>query len=694
MNHGCMVARASSRVNQSALVLPLPVISEYNRQSNFCTKDTEMTAPLPAGLQQAADYIKAGQFQQAQPLLVKYIKQQPDSAEAWYLMSFVVPQAGQQIDCLQRVLRYNPAHRQAQARLVEVMTGQPAQPEPKQTPAPAPAAPVVEERPASVETMPAPVQQSEAAPEAKPTGKPRRKSAFSKAAAPTPEPASSEFDTLRSKLSQPVKEYRKPRRSYKWLLGLLALMVLLAAGGTAWVLLNRPTTSDATVVIVPTAVPSPTDTPTVTPTPSVTPTRFPPTWTPTAFPTARPTRTPTPLPTLDAEVEARFSTIDEAVADLRGLTTNEQPRRYLLPPDQVATVVTNILNANGLLSALPERARVLSALGLIEPAYDLVPHTLNTHLDLTGSFYSPWTRQLYIVDGGAAGPQRQAYAVESTRALLDATFGFEDNGAYPDCTTNTQRCQAVRALITGDANLAAQQWLRQSASAQDRNEVQAAQTPDLPLPDETAPLFVIRDVQFARDAGTAFAQALYQRGGWTRVNDAYDALPQSTEQILHPDKYLAEEQPIEIAAVPLTEALGADWRLLADDVLGEWQTDLLLSASANDQWRIPAEAARSAARGWGGDRLQVYYNATANETAMVVAWTWDSVADAREFSLALSAYLDRRFESAKAPVTDGNCWQSAQEAACLYTRDQNTLWLLAPRQSQVDALKAAHQAFP
>ena len=83
-----------------------------------------MTAPLPAGLQQAADYIKAGQLQQAQPLLVRFIKQQPDSADAWYLMSFVVPQPAQQIDCLQRVLRYNPSHRQAQARLVEVMTGQ------------------------------------------------------------------------------------------------------------------------------------------------------------------------------------------------------------------------------------------------------------------------------------------------------------------------------------------------------------------------------------------------------------------------------------------------------------------------------------------------------------------------------------------------------------------------------------------
>jgi hypothetical protein len=178
------------------------------------------------------------------------------------------------------------------------------------------------------------------------------------------------------------------------------------------------------------------------------------------------------------------------------------------------------------------------------------------------------------------------------------------------------------------------------------------------------------------------------------VNDAYDALPQSTEQILHPEKYLANEQPIELAAVALTETLGADWQIIADDVLGEWHTDLLLSANVDDQQRIPAEAARSAARGWGGDRLQAYYNAKTSETLLTVAWTWDSVADAREFNLAMSAYLDLRFDGAKTSQDDGDCWQSAQEAACLYSRDKNTLWLLVPQQSQIDVLKAAYTSFP
>lgn len=653
-----------------------------------------MTAPLPAGLQQAADYIKAGQLQQAQPLLVRFIKGQPDSADAWYLMSFVVPQPNQQIDCLQRVLRYNPGHRQAQARLVEVMTGQSAE-------APQPVAPPSLFAPLLTPPAEAPLatRVEDSALTSVPVMEPARVresgtgaiSATIESALP---PASTEFDSLRTKLSEPIKEYRKPRRSYKMLLSLLIVVVLIAAAGTAFVMRNRPA-DNAPVVVAPTVVIPPTETPTETPTPSITPTRFPPTWTPTSLPTPRPTRTPTPPPTLDVQQQTQLQAIERALSDLRGLTVADQPTRYIVPPDQAEPILTNILNSGGLLSTLSDRARVLSALGLINPAYNLQRYTLNMHLDPTGSFYSPWTREMVVTENQAAGVQRQAYALETARSLLDGAFGFDNSEVYPGCRLNTQGCQAIFALIAGDANVAAQQWLRQAATAQDRSQVQAAaRPPDLALPDDLAPLFVIRDANFAREAGTAFVQALYQRGGWARVNQVYEEFPRSTEQILHPEKYLAGEQPLELAAAPLTDTLGSDWRLIADDVLGEWHTDLLLSANADDRLRIPAEAARSAARGWGGDRLAAYYNPQTNETLLAVAWAWDSVADAREFNLALSAYLDLRFNGAKTTSTDGDCWQSVQEAACVYTRNTGTLWLLAPQTDIVDMLKDAYTAFP
>jgi len=39
---------------------------------------------------------------------------------------------------------------------------------------------------------------------------------------------------------------------------------------------------------------------------------------------------------------------------------------------------------------------------------------------------------------------------------------------------------------------------------------------------------------------------LYKQGGWDRVSKAFTELPQSTEQILHPEKYFDHEAPVKV----------------------------------------------------------------------------------------------------------------------------------------------------
>jgi hypothetical protein len=55
-------------------------------------------------------------------------------------------------------------------------------------------------------------------------------------------------------------------------------------------------------------------------------------------------------------------------------------------------------------------------------------------------------------------------------------------------------------------------------------------------------------------AGPDFVRALRERGGWTAVNDAYDAFPVSTEQVIHPEAY-PDEQPV-VVPIPDRSAEG------------------------------------------------------------------------------------------------------------------------------------------
>ena len=103
-------------------------------------------------------------------------------------------------------------------------------------------------------------------------------------------------------------------------------------------------------------------------------------------------------------------------------------------------------------------------------------------------------------------------------------------------------------------------------------------------------------IAFRSEYGRKFVEALYQRGGWAAVNKAYEDLPASTEQILHPEKYLAGEKPIEVAAAPLSEVFGGDWQIIADEVLGEWRTYHVVSRRRR---RSRASVRRDGAEGSG-----------------------------------------------------------------------------------------------
>ena len=54
------------------------------------------------------------------------------------------------------------------------------------------------------------------------------------------------------------------------------------------------------------------------------------------------------------------------------------------------------------------------------------------------------------------------------------------------------------------------------------------------------------------------------QGGWTSIDAIYDRLPVSTEQVLHPEKYDANEAPIKVELPSsLAKDLGTGWKVRA-----------------------------------------------------------------------------------------------------------------------------------
>src|SRR5512133_3874266 len=74
-------------------------------------------AAIEEFIQQAIEYVRRGQAQQARRLVEQTLRQHPRNARAWYLLSLVVSEPYQAIDCLKRVLALDPGNPYARQRL-------------------------------------------------------------------------------------------------------------------------------------------------------------------------------------------------------------------------------------------------------------------------------------------------------------------------------------------------------------------------------------------------------------------------------------------------------------------------------------------------------------------------------------------------------------------------------------------------
>ncbi len=620
-----------------------------------------MSTSIPQTLQRAAAYLQAGKPQLARSLLIEVVKQESNSEEGWLLLSQAVTEQQQKIDCLQRVLRINPDNAEAQARLRQLLS-----------PTVEPIAPSVAPLPPAV---PAPTRP---------------------APANMPQPA--DMNALRTAAitGSVVKRKSNSRlRKSQWIaIGAMACAVV-ALIGIALALLFSPgaaRTDRSAAPAVAIAI-SPTFLVTQTLQPTPTEHRVPPTWTPTPTPQPTPTRTATPFPTLNPTLLANMDKIEQQVADLRGLPIVAEVPRVLIRRDAVEQTLRQILIEQGYAETLADQARSLSALGLIKPTYDLLKYAMNGLADNIGGFYIPWLKQLFVIGTRFGGVERFVFSHEFDHALTDEHFQIGALGVYPDCLGDQQRCAAIRALVEGDATLLMEQWWRQYAGPQDYQDILRYRPPRQALPEDYPPPYVSRDLEFPYVEGLDFVQFLYKRGNWAEVNRAYERGPVSTEQILHPEKYLANEQPVVVVAPPLTHTLGANWRLIDDNVLGEWTTYLILGAGADLTAQIDDATALKAAQGWGGDHYQIYYNDVISQTVLAAEWVWDTPRDATEFKSAMLKYLDGRFRGDKLDRAGENCWESNQQISCILGNDDKSLWLLVPDAGILDAVLAQYPDF-
>lgn len=345
---------------------------------------------------------------------------------------------------------------------------------------------------------------------------------------------------------------------------------------------------------------------------------------------ASPPATADPSPASPLEV---YAAIAAQIAAIRGLEPTSDITPVVIDEATLRANLETAFDEDNPPKVLAASERLLRALGLLDPGTSLRDAIVDLNASQVIGYYSSTDDDLFVIDrGGALGATaRVTYAHEFTHQLQDQHFDLDSLGLAE--IDESDRALAVRAFVEGDATLTQTRWMTENLRPDDLAELlRDATDPDVMAALARAPRYLVATSLFPYQDGGAFVGTI---GGddFTRVDDVYERLPTTTEQILHPEKYLAGETgdtPFDEPPPAWLAALGSGWAADPTDTLGEFLIRLWLIEAG-----IEAPEAADAAAGWSGDRIAVYAGAD-DAVAVVLVTDWDTPSDAAAFAEAAS----------------------------------------------------------
>ncbi|HPL69170.1 MAG TPA: hypothetical protein PLR56_03160 [Brevefilum sp.] len=372
--------------------------------------------------------------------------------------------------------------------------------------------------------------------------------------------------------------------------------------------------------------------------------------------------------------------IEGQVSQLRGLTLLEEVPKVLMTSEALEDLVVNDFFAEYTDEDARQDVIIMALLGLLPADFDLKIFYHQLYSEQISGFYDSQTNEIFVVGGNVFGiSEKMIYAHEFTHVLQDQTFRFEEDLNYTDeaCELDSERCAAIQALIEGDASWTESLWFQTHATRSEYMDfLKTYEAFESPVYDN-APSYVQMDLMFPYEYGFTFVEFLFEKNGFDSIDAAFLNPPVSTEQILHPERY-PWDQPQQVALPELESTLGETWKLIDQNVMGEWSTYLILSQAYDGDYRLDDDLARKAAEGWGGDAYAIYLNDLTDEVIFVLDAVWDSALDADEFVFALTQYADMRWVSDSQRIEEQPTWSGEEGTILVFREGERVLWVIAP----------------
>jgi hypothetical protein len=336
-------------------------------------------------------------------------------------------------------------------------------------------------------------------------------------------------------------------------------------------------------------------------------------------------------------------TVANRIAGLRELEFRKLPEWVPTAPDEIVKQLTGARRASIDEGKAALRVRAWRAMGFVPDQFDFRDAAASLAAMKPYGFWDAETGRFHYQKD--ASLQRADSREQFAGALLPVLLAqnFPPAAQSWEATDNDDAARAALSLIYGDANFTR---VRFSISDQMNTNYDKGQAPPAPPPSYNAPQFMGETWKWTEDQGNLFVQTLHGSGGLAAVNAAYQRLPQSTAEILHPDTLYLANPPFRPDEVELDRAPVRGKAPYFSNVAGELACYFLLRPWAD------VDFSTAASEGWKGDRYLVYPGADGRGDHVLWRSQWMTGKDAEEFHAALRRILMQRYSIPWQPEYD------------------------------------------
>jgi hypothetical protein len=282
----------------------------------------------------------------------------------------------------------------------------------------------------------------------------------------------------------------------------------------------------------------------------------------------------------------------------------------------------------------------LKMLGLVPRDFDLRQQTVDLLTEQAAAFYDYQKKKLFVVNSerGEAGMMELAH--ELSHALADQSFHLDK---YIKQDSDSDDAATARmAVMEGQATWLMSAYLHYHSGGSPEApkfvldvmsrtvEQSASQYPVF----SQEPLYIRQSLVFPYKAGMLFQDAVYRKLGKQGFAEVFERAPVSTQQVMHPEKYIEKEAP----RMPQSPRAPDEKHLrkLAVGTLGEFDFNILLTQYTS------AEKADGIAPHLAGGAFTLYEQKTGRDPVLLFATTWDSKEAAARFAAAYRVVLQRK----------------------------------------------------